>query len=72
MKPSYDDLRQAVLAARGDNLMVGLIQSDCMQALVELGVLVHIGGGMMETTSHGDRLHRRLQRGERIAELEPT
>lgn len=70
VKPSYEDLRQAILITHGPNLAAGALDDHCLYALVELGVLVHIGGGLIEVTSHGQRMHRRLQLGEHIAELD--
>ena len=68
---TYDELRQAVLAARGKNLAVELLDDRSLAALIELGILVRIGAGLMEVTSHGERLYVRLQRGEHLRELEP-
>jgi len=68
---TYDELRQAVLAAHGENLAVELLDDRSLAALIDLGILVRIGGGLIETTSHGERLYLRLQRGEHLRELEP-
>jgi hypothetical protein len=69
-QPSYEDLRQAVVLAQEKNLTAAAIDQHCLNALVELGVVVHVGGGLIEATSHGHRMHRRLLLGEHIAELD--
>jgi hypothetical protein len=69
--PTYESLRDAILAAHGPNLNATLLQNDCLQALVELGIVVRVGDGLIAATSHGERIHRRLKRGEHIAELDP-
>lgn len=69
-KPCYEDLRQTILAARGPNLAAGSVDEHCLNALIDLGVMVHVGGGLIEATSHGHRMHRRLVLGEHIAELD--
>jgi hypothetical protein len=68
---TYDELRQAIMIAHGKNLAVELLNERSLAALIELGILVRIGGGLMEVTSHGERLYVRLQRGEHLRELEP-
>jgi hypothetical protein len=68
---TYDELRQAILAVHGENLAVELLDARSLQALIELGILVRVGGGLMEATSHGERLYHRLQRGEHATELDP-
>jgi hypothetical protein len=70
LKPSYDDLRQAVLAAHGETLAATLLDDRCLRALIDLGIMVRVGGGLIETTSHGDRVYRRLERGEHLTELD--
>jgi len=67
---TYDELRQAVLAVRGKNLAVELLDDRSLAALIDLGILVRIGGGLMEATTHGERLYVRLQRGEHLRELD--
>jgi hypothetical protein len=67
---SYDELRQAVLSSHGDN-PAALLDDRCLQALVERGIMVRVGGGVIEVTTHGERLYRKLQRGEHLAELDP-
>lgn len=69
--PTYEELKQAVLTAHGANLSATLLTDPCLEVLVDLGIVVHVGGGLIAATSHGERLHTRLQRGEHIAEFEP-
>lgn len=69
---TYDQLRHAILAARGKSLTVELLDDRSLAALIDLGILVRVGGGLIEVTSHGERLYVRLQRGERLHELEPS
>jgi hypothetical protein len=68
---TYDQLRQAVLTAHGECLAVELLDAACLEALIDLGIVVRVGGGLIEATSHGLRLHGRLQRGEHLKELDP-
>ena len=70
VKPSYADLSQAILIAHGENLTVGMLDGACLQVLVELGIVVRVGDGMIAATSHGERIYRRLERGEHLAELD--
>ena len=67
---TYDQLRQAVLVAHGCNLAVEALDDASLAALIDLGILVRVGGGLIEVTSHGERLYVRLQRGEHLRELE--
>jgi len=69
---TYEDLRQAVLWAHGENLKAELLERRTLEALIDLGILVHVGGGLIEATSYGDRIHRRLQNGEHATELDPA
>ena len=68
---TYDELRQGILTARGKNLAVELLDERSLQALIELGILVRVGDGLVEVTSHGERMHRRLLLGEHLPELDP-
>lgn len=68
---TYEDLRHAVLWAHGDNLQADLIDRRSLEALVELGILVHVGGGLIEATSHGQRIYQQLQKGQHATELDP-
>jgi hypothetical protein len=70
--PSYDDLRLAVIAVQGKSPSAAAVDGRCLEMLVNLGIVVHIGGGLIEATSHGQRLHTRLQRGEHLTELDPA
>ena len=72
LPPTYDQLREAVLVAHGKNLAIELLDHRILAALIELGILVRVGGGLIEATSHGERLYVRLQRGEHLRELEPA
>ena len=69
-KPSYEDLSQAVVLLQAKNLTAGSLDEHCLSALVDLGVVVHVGGGLIEATSHGNRMHRRLLLGEHVKELD--
>jgi len=42
----YDDLRHAVLAAHGANLQAGMLERRSLEALIDLGILVHVGSGL--------------------------
>jgi hypothetical protein len=66
----YEDLRHAILAARGENLQAVKLERRTLEALIELGILVHVGGGMIGATCHGERVYRQLQNGAHASELD--
>jgi len=68
---AYEELRRAVLLCRSENIVAGTLDSESLEALIDLGIVVPVGEGAFEVTSHGQRLYRRLERGEHARELDP-
>jgi hypothetical protein len=68
---TYEELRQALLLCQGKDFAAGVLDDRSLQALIGLGVVVRVGEGLYEVTSHGQRLQRQLERGVRVPELEP-
>ena len=68
---TYEELQRAVLSCHGEIVVAGTLDDRSLQALIELGIVVPVGKGAFEVTSHGRRLYGRLQRGEHARELDP-